>query len=202
MQIFLYFDFLALGVIIVLAYRYGLAHFRPDRHDLEKQHHDEFLHLSPEAKHKLLEEAEAKMRRTINQATARFQEDLDHAESALTKQFEKLSAEVIEKEMEQYQKSINKLKEQAEEITSEAKADLSTGHGDLKAKLEEELKAEKQQLISQIDTKLADAVVSFLLETLQHNVDLGAQTAYLTSILEEHKNEFKQGILDESPVTK
>ena len=44
-----------------------------------------------------------------------------------------------------------------------------------------------EQIIGQLDTKIADGIASFLVETLQHNVDLGAQTAYLTAQLEEHK---------------
>ena len=58
--------------------------------------------------------------------------------------------------------------------------------------------AEKQRLLQQIDTKLADAVASFLMETLQHNVDLGAQSAYLTAMLEEHKTDFAKELSDES----
>jgi hypothetical protein len=41
-------------------------------------------------------------------------------------------------------------------------------------------------------------VVSFLIETLQHDIDLGAQSAYLTKVLEEHKDDFKQGVSSES----
>jgi hypothetical protein len=54
--------------------------------------------------------------------------------------------------------------------------------------------AEKQKMIELMDTKLADAVGSFLVETLQHNIDLGAQTAYLTAQLEEHKAELVKGV--------
>jgi len=41
-------------------------------------------------------------------------------------------------------------------------------------------------------------VASFLTETLQHNVDLGAQSAYLTAMLEEHKADFAKEVADES----
>jgi hypothetical protein len=61
----------------------------------------------------------------------------------------------------------------------------------------EEVAAERQALIQQMETKLADGVASFLTETLQHNVDLGAQTAYLTAMLEEHKDELTKGLKDE-----
>ena len=60
-----------------------------------------------------------------------------------------------------------------------------------------ELEAQKAQLIAQIDTKLADSVVAFLVETLQHDVDLGAQTQYLTKMLDEHKADFSGKVKDE-----
>ena len=56
-------------------------------------------------------------------------------------------------------------------------------------------------MIQQIDTRLAEAVTSFLIETLQHNVDLGAQSAYLTAQLEEHKADFIKEVADETPAT-
>lgn len=62
--------------------------------------------------------------------------------------------------------------------------------------LEQQLEAEmaKQRAVYQaaIDTKLSDAVVSFLSEALGQHVDLGAQTPYLMQQLEAHKDELKQ----------
>ncbi len=58
-------------------------------------------------------------------------------------------------------------------------------------KLDSEFVAERERLHTQIDTKLGDAMATFLTETLQHNVDLGAQTEYLSAMLEQHKNELK-----------
>lgn len=58
-------------------------------------------------------------------------------------------------------------------------------------KLDAEFVAERERLYAQIDMKLGDAVATFLTETLQHNVDLGAQTQYLAEMLEQHKAELK-----------
>jgi hypothetical protein len=43
---------------------------------------------------------------------------------------------------------------------------------------------------------LGDAVASFLIDTLQHEVDLGAQTNYLIKTLDEHKDELKKEVDD------
>lgn len=71
---------------------------------------------------------------------------------------------------------------------------LATREKALDANLDAQVAKERQLLIQQIDTKLGDAVGSFLLNTLGANVDLGAQTPYLLQLLESHKDEFKQEV--------
>ena len=60
--------------------------------------------------------------------------------------------------------------------------------------LQKEMSEKKAFLAQQIDTRLADAIGSFLTETLGKNIDLGAQSAYLTAMLEAHKDELKQEV--------
>jgi hypothetical protein len=72
--------------------------------------------------------------------------------------------------------------------------EVAKHESEVKAKITQELEADKQRLIQQIDTKLADAVGSFLVEALGNNVDLGSQNAYLAQLLEEHKGEFKKEV--------
>ena len=79
---------------------------------------------------------------------------------------------------------------------------MAKHQAELKAKMATEIEAEKQQLIKQTDTKLADAVASFLTETLGRNIDLGNQTEYLVSLLEEHKAEFIKEVGDEAAVAR
>ncbi|MFZ1812343.1 MAG: hypothetical protein WAU02_02335 [Candidatus Saccharimonadales bacterium] len=67
-------------------------------------------------------------------------------------------------------------------------------YNQFETKLQEEMAAKKQFLATQLDTKLADAIGSFLTETLGKNIDLGAQSAYLTTMLEQHKDELKQEV--------
>jgi len=75
---------------------------------------------------------------------------------------------------------------------------MAKKQAELEAKLKEEIAAEKKQLVQQLDTKLSDAVASFLLETMQHEVDLGSQSAYLTKMLDEHKAELIKELMDEA----
>ena len=107
--------------------------------------------------------------------------------------------------MKRYRESLEALRRQTEQIVKQAQAgvaqhqtDLSNRYTETQAELHEKLKAdvaaEREKLLAQIDSKLSDAVVSFLMETMQHNVDLGAQTNYIISVLEEHKDEIVREI--------
>lgn len=117
--------------------------------------------------------------------------------------------ETIKGEAQRYQASLDALRNQAETTIGSAQTNIAKHQTELETKLVElkaelepklvkEIAAEKQYLIQQIDTKLADAVASFLVETLQHNVDLGTQSAYLTAMLDEHKAELVKEITDEA----
>jgi len=115
--------------------------------------------------------------------------------------------ETIKNETQRYRASLDGLSSQTEVAISETQAEILGHQTEIKAKLAElkaqlmpklteEIALEKQHLIQQIDTKLADAMTSFLIDALQHNVDLGAQSDYLLATLEEHKADFTQEIND------
>lgn len=64
----------------------------------------------------------------------------------------------------------------------------------LQAAMENQVAKDQALLIKQIDTKIGDALGSFLLEALGNNVDLGAQKPYLLKLLDEHKDEIKNEV--------
>jgi len=112
----------------------------------------------------------------------------------INKLLEHLGTEVIGNELESYRQELVELRKKAVEDVSSIKAGIAKHESELKLNLIQEMEAEKAMLVQQLDTKLADAVSSFLIETLQHNVDLGAQSAYLAAQLEEHKADFKKEV--------
>ena len=122
------------------------------------------------------------------------------------------SAEIVEDEMKRYRASLEELQRSTEvSITStqdslaqhqeDLKAAMAEHQKELLAKMNDEIAVEKERLLTQIDSKLADAAASFLIETMQHDVDLGAQTAYLTKMIETHKDDFKKEVGHESTTT-
>lgn len=196
--IFLLFDAFIMGALAVTALRHAHAHFWPHEPEKPKPVAPQGGHLPPAVREQLLAEAQKNFQKVLDRSALELQQDLTATTTDVTKQLQKLGSDITEKELERYHAELDKLRTQAEAAGTQAQDDLGQHQAELKAKLEADMSAEKDRLVAQIDTKLADAVASFLIETLQHDVDLGAQTNYLTKMLDEHKADFTQKVRDES----
>jgi F0F1-type ATP synthase membrane subunit b/b' len=211
LQIFLLINVFLVGALAAVAIRHALAHFRPHRHDGDRsrQHTTESLQLPAATKERLLKASELKLQTILDRAGDQLERSLHETTSRLDRQLERLGSKIISDEMARYNKALDELQTHTQlsisgaqnEITQhqeDLKEKLTQRQAELEAQLAEEMALKKEQLTSELDTKLADAVASFLLETLQHDVDLGAQSAYLTKMLEEHKDEITKGVKSEA----
>ncbi len=210
LQLFLLLNVFLIGALTATAVRHAYAHFRPVHPETKKlRPTEQGAHLPALVKAQLLQAAQVKFQAVLNRSADELQHDLKATSIQINKHLEKLGTAVVTNEMHRYSGLIDQLRKQSaatavggESKIAEYKAELRTKlderQAELEAKLTDEMMTEKQRLIQQVDTKLADAVASFLVETLQHNVDLGAQSAYLTAMLEEHKAELSKGITDEA----
>lgn len=196
LQIILIINAVIIGGLITLAIQHGYAHFRPHKED--KKVTDHSAHLPTAVRDQLLQDAQKKFQTMLDQSALELQKDLGDTAKGLTDQLHNIGAKIVNDELEQYKNVLRDMHVQADQAINGGRKDIEAYQQEMKTKLASEMAAEKEWLISQIDTKLSDAVVSFLIETLQHDVDLGAQSAYLTKMLDEHKDEFKKGVSDES----
>lgn len=206
LQLFLLLNVFLIGALTTVALQHAYAHFRP-RHEAEKRVQPT-PGLSPAMRKQILETAQADFQAVLEKSAVELQRELHTTAVSLNQRLAKTGAEVVNYEVERYRAQLADLSKQAEtaiggaqkevaEHQADLKARLAEKQAELEAKLASDMAAEKQRLIQQMDTKLADAVASFLTETLQHNVDLGAQSRYLVAMLEEHKTELSKGVTDE-----
>ncbi|MCX6728253.1 MAG: hypothetical protein NTV39_00570 [Candidatus Saccharibacteria bacterium] len=206
LQITLLVTFFLIGVVSATAVRHAYAHFKP-REDEDKPHKNTQppVRLPAEVKEHLLEASEVKFQTIINHSAAELEYDLKTTAAKLDSRLGKLGSEIVGEEMKRYRVDLEQLRKQTEANIEDAQKDINAHQADLKARIDArraeleaamnaEVTAEKQVLINLANAKLADAVASFLVETLGHNIDLGTQTAYLTAMLEEHKEELLKGI--------
>jgi len=199
-----------IGIITAIAVRHAYAHFKPQNNEPEKSHpQTPVIHISPEIRDKILQKAQNNFQDVLDRSAVNLEHDLTTTVNQINHQLEKMSSSITASEMQKYNSSLEQLRNQMETLLKQAQAEivkhqenltanLNTKQSELEQKLEASIEAEKQSLVQAIDTKLADAVSSFLIDTLGHNVDLGAQHSYLISMLEEHKEEIKKGVTDEN----
>lgn len=194
LQIFLLINIFLIGVLVTIAIQHLYAHFHPHEADHVHGPAPHPVKLSPEVRQKLLEKAANRFQRVLDQAAHELETDLAHTKGELNKQVDSIGKDIVGKEMERYRSELDELRARAEAAIGGAQAEVTAHQEELKAQMAADVEAEKQRLLAQIDTKLADAVASFLSEALPHNVDLGAQSEYLTSLLEEHKADFAREV--------
>jgi F0F1-type ATP synthase membrane subunit b/b' len=200
LQIFLYINVFVVGALTAVAVRHYLDHKRPPEPPPQKTPvaGQPEVHLSAAAREHMMEESQDKFQAALDHSASQLEQDLNLTAGKLNNLVEKLGTVVVGNELEHYRSELIKLRKQAEVSLGKVSEEVAAHQAELKAQLAQEIEAEKQMIIQQIDTKLADAVASFLLDTLQHNVDLGAQKDYLTSVLTEHKDDFKKEVADEN----
>lgn len=197
LQLFLLVNVFIIGALSATAIRHAWAHFRPRPVKPEKPA-VQSLHLPPELKEHLIQKAQSEFEKVLERSVDELQSDLSKTATELNAQLEKLGTQVVKTETDRYTTMLESLRTQVQTVITTAQSDIDDHQADLKSKLTEKVAAEQQRLVEQIDTKLSDAVSSFLTETLQHNVDLGAQVPYMLATLEEHKAELIKGINDEN----
>lgn len=154
--------------------------------------------LSQETRQHLMQATEAKYQSAVDQSATQLQRELSDSGEQIKELVNRLATEIVADEMQRYRAELGQMRERTNQELSATSAEIEKHKEELKAKINQEMEAERQRLMKQIDTKLADAVTSFLLETLQHNVDLGTQSEYLVAMLEEHKKDFVKGVADET----
>lgn len=202
LQLFLIVDVFVAGAAIAIALEHAYAHFKrsPSEAHTATANADEIL---PKAvRERLLQESQEQFKTAVNASVAQLEKDLITTAALLDKLVKRLGAEIVGDELERYRVELTELRKQAQANLSTVRSEVDAHRAELEKQAAQELAAEKQRLVQQIDTKLADAVGSFLVETLQHDVDLGAQESYLKQMLDEHKTDFLKEVADEPAAAK
>jgi galactokinase/mevalonate kinase-like predicted kinase len=204
LQVFLIIQVFILGALVTMAINHYLTHIKPNKKESSEDHTPQLIkpiELPQEAKDRLLSASQAQFEAAVHQSAEQLQSNLAATNGQINELVMRLATDVVSSELDRYKKDLAELQKKTEADMSGISAEVSKHQEDIKAKISQELESEKQKLIKQIDTKLADAVGSFLLEALGHNIDLGSQSSYLLSLLEEHKAEFIKEVGSESQPT-
>lgn len=210
LDIFLLANAFLLGVVLTLAVQYGLAHRRSQKAS-SRPAADKTAPVPAAVRERIAKQAETNFQGIVNRSALQLQHDLGMTSSQLTKLLEKFGSEVLDDEMRLFRANVADIRSSTqgslgaaeEQIAEQQKAiletlakrqaeldaRLSTRQAELEAELEQSFAAQKDDLTKRLNDKMNDAVLAFLLESLGHEIDLGAQADYLVSTLEANKAE-------------
>lgn len=219
LQIFLTINVFILGAALALGIEHLWLHFHPRDFNIDPNDPNGGVHLPMNVKERLLRVAETDYETVLNRSVNDFKGDLRATTTKINDQLTQLSGDILGEEMDRYKMTLHELRAKAEQTRSTAQTDVERHQAELEALIverqkmletkfmerhtalekqaEAEIIAVKNAYLKRIDTKLADAVTSFLSTTLQYNADLGSQGPYLLSELEKHKNELIKEVSDE-----
>ena len=153
--------------------------------------------LSAAAREKLEQAAATTFRATVDQATARFGEDLSGTSERLNKLIANLTTQVVEHELDQYHKSLEAARVQAISGLAAMQQAIVQREQVGQAAIDAELAKRRAFLLERIDRKLGQAVAAYIVDTLGQGADLGAQRGFLIDSLEAHKAELKKDFNDD-----
>lgn len=151
--------------------------------------------ISQAAREELEEKLRGRYEAEIEAASRNLSQELAVTSKSLMEQVSRLTAKVIEAELEGYQQTLEEMRMAAAQTVEDIHQTVEDQRAELRAQMREEVKAERERLVAQFDTRLGDIVASYVTESLGGGVDLGAQMSYITSALEERREDIKKDLL-------
>ena len=133
--------------------------------------------------------------KVANEAGMRFQKTLDNTVDQLSVHISDMANNSLSGEFEQYQVSLQALRDQSIQEFSKLQKELDDRRTQLTEHLDKVIQEEGEKRLGALDDRMNDVISSYLIESLGNQVDLGAQSAYIFEMLEKHKDEIKRDIL-------
>ena len=202
-EIFLFINALIIGALIVLFVQHLAAHHRTKKP--QPKPHTAEVRIPRDVRDRLIQEAEGQLQDLFSRTAHGLEEDLTESTQQMSTHLQTIFSEIIAKQQKEFNAAqaslgsvgndvLERLKTETQSADQQLLEQLAISKAELAKKLAETAAARREELLATIDSTFSDAVMSFLLETLGHGVDLGAQTPYIMARLEENKALFKAGL--------
>lgn len=206
LELFLVTNAFLIGIVLTLAVQSGRAHQNAKKTVAKPAPNTP---IPSAVRERLIKQAESNFQGIVNRSALQLQNDLGSTGTQLNKLLEKFGSEVLDDEMRMFRQNVaeirantqgalagaqNQIAEQEKTILealakrqADMDARLSQRQVELEAELDKNFEAQQAAVTNKLNEKMNDAVLAFLLETLGHEVDLGAQADYLVATLEANK---------------
>lgn len=189
---------IGLGIGVVVGLMFEERNRNLSHHNSETtatiQHPQEGIGLDPKILTSLTTEAQTAYHASLVKQINDFDTKMNATSELINVELKRMSGDILSDQLVKYQNDLDVLRQQAMQTMSSVDEAAKSRQIELEAHMKMEIEAEKAKIIKQIDQNISEAVSSFLLETLRYNVDLGAQSSYLMTMLEEHKDDLKERV--------
>lgn len=115
--------------------------------------------------------------------------------AGLTTKTEDMAKIAFAQEFEKYQTALEALREETIKEFADLQKQLDERRDQLMAGLELDVQKDREERMEAFNARINDVVSSYLVETLDKGVDLGAQAGYIVRMLESHKEDIKKDVL-------
>ena len=123
----------------------------------------------------------------INENAMFMQQDLHLTASQLNEYMRETLKKALNEEFKTYTKSIEDAKTVAIESITKTQAAMEEQRKVLQAELQQQVEAEKKEMLKKLDKNMASVVNHYLLEVLSEEVDMTSQSEYIFQHLEDQK---------------
>lgn len=139
--------------------------------------------------------ARGQLEQVMQDASVTLQKAIDDAVGKLATHASELGTHTLDKTFDKYQADLQSLRDQSVQDFAKMQAELNDRRTQLLQQIDQKVVEQYRKRLDEFDTRLADVVSGYLVESLGNNVDLGAQRAYIIRMLEQHKDDIKKDML-------
>lgn len=151
--------------------------------------------FSPEDLVIITKEARESMAVVVGKASQDLESALAATIAGLTTKTEDMANITLTQEFEKYQTSLGALRDQTINEFNDLQKQLDKRREELVEDMEARMQRERSERMDAFNERINDVVSSYLVESLDKGVDLGAQAGYVVRMLETHKDDIKKDVL-------
>ena len=133
----------------------------------------------------------------INENAMFMQQDLHLTASQLNEYMRETLKKALNEEFKTYTKSIEDAKQVAIDSITKTQAAMEEQRKALQAELQQQVNAQKQEMLKKLDKNMASVINHYLLEVLSQEVDMSSQSEYIFQHLEDQKAAILEDIRSE-----
>lgn len=151
--------------------------------------------FSKEERASIKQGIEAQLEKVVKKSTKELHSSLASATDDISIKTNDMIAGLIGKEVAAYKNDLENIRSQMLGEAKKLQSNIVAQEKQLKSDLKIAIEHDRQVQLDVLDRRLSDIVSSYIIESLDQNVDLGSQMKYIIDSLEANKNEIKKDIL-------